>query len=83
MFLTKMTDTLQEYFQSSYVVLKRLFVKYQKVKLLDDTKIYLGYQVEKINRERCCGLAADNHYMLVCEYECNDAKPEIIVYKKR
>ena len=54
-----------------------------KVKLLDDTKIYLGYQVEKANGDRCYGLAADNNYLLVCEYGCNGANPEIIVYKKR
>ena len=54
-----------------------------KVKLLDDTKIYLGYQVEKANSDRCYGLAADNNYLLVCEYGCNGANPEIIVYKKR
>ena len=55
----------------------------EKVKLLDDTKIYLGYQVEKINSDRCYGLVADNNFLLVSEYGCNGADPEIIVYKKR
>ena len=54
-----------------------------KRQLLDDTKIYLGYQVEKVNSDRCYGLVADNEYLLVCEYGCNGAEPEIIVYKKR
>ena len=53
----------------------------EKIKLLDDTKVYLGYQVEKENSDRCYGLVADNDYLLVCEYGCNGADPEIIVYK--
>ena len=53
------------------------------VKLFDDAKIYLGYQVEKQNSDRCYGLAADNQYLLVCEYGCNGSEPKIIVYKKR
>ena len=55
----------------------------ESVKLLDDTKIYLGCQVEKAHGDRCYGLVADNSYLLVCEYGCNGANPEIIVYKKR
>ena len=55
----------------------------EKIKLLDDTKIYLGYQVEKANSDRCYGLVADNNHLLVCEYGCNGAEPEIVVYKKR
>lgn len=53
------------------------------MKLLDDTKIYLGCQIEKAHGDRCYGLVADNSYLLVCEYGCNGANPEIIVYKKR
>ena len=55
----------------------------EKVKLLDDTKIYLGYQVKKAHSDRYYGLVADDDYMLVCEYGCNGSDPEIIVYKKR
>lgn len=55
----------------------------QKAKMLDDKKIYLGYQVEKKNSNRCYGLVADSDYLLVCEYGCNGANPEIIVFKKR
>ena len=54
-----------------------------KIKLLDDTKVYLGYQVEKVGSDRCYGLVADNDYILVCEYGNYGAEPEIIVYKKR
>lgn len=55
----------------------------EKVRLLSDSKIYLGNQVEKGNNCRCYGLAADEKYLLVCEYGENGASPEIIVYKKR
>ena len=55
----------------------------EKVRLLDDRKIYLGYQLEKANSDRCYGLVADDKYLLVCEYGCNGSDPEVIVYKKR
>lgn len=67
----------------SYINLEYTLPNGSRVKLLDDTKIYLGYQLEKENSDRCYGLAADNQYLLVCEYGCNGADPEIIVYKKR
>jgi len=54
-----------------------------KTKLLDDTKIYLGYQMEKKDSDRCYGLAADDHNLLVCEYGCNGSEPEIVIYKRR
>lgn len=55
----------------------------EKIKLLNDTKVYLGTQVEKTNSDRCYGLVADDDYLLVCEYGCNGANPEIVIYKKR
>ncbi len=55
----------------------------QSVKLLDDNKVYLGNQIERQDSERCYGIAADERYMLVCEYGCNGERPEIILYKKR
>ncbi len=67
----------------AYVNLEYTLPNGEKVKLLDDTKIYLGYQVEKLNSDRCFGLVADNNYLLVCEYGCNGTEPEIVVYKKR
>ena len=67
----------------AYVNLEYTLPNGEKIKLLDDTKIYLGYQVEKENSDRCYGLVADNQYLLVCEYGCDGADPEIIVYKKR
>ena len=55
----------------------------EKVKLLEDGKTYLGYQLEKERGDRCYGLVADERYLLVCEYGCNGADPEIVVYKRR
>ena len=69
--------------RGAYVNLEYILPNGEKIKLLDDTKIYLGYQLEKANSDRCYGLVADNDYLLVCEYGCNGAEPEIIVYKKR
>ncbi len=67
----------------AYVNLEYVLPNGEKIKLLDDSKIYLGYQVEKHNSDRCYGLVADNNHLLVCEYGCNGAEPEIIIYKKR
>lgn len=67
----------------AYINLEYPLPNGKKIKLLDDTKIYLGYQLEKPNSDRCYGLVADDHYLLVCEYGCNGANPEIIIYKKR
>lgn len=67
----------------AYVNLEYTLPNGEKIKLLDDSKIYLGYQVEKENSDRYYGLVADNHYLLVCEYGCNGADPQVIIYKKR
>lgn len=67
----------------AYVNLEYTFPNGKKFQLLDDTKIYLGCQIEKTNSHRCYGLAADNDYLLICEYGCNGAEPEIVVYKRR
>ncbi len=67
----------------AYVNLEYPFPNGKKLKLLDDNKIYLGCQVEKPNSDRCYGIVADNDYLLICEYGCNGAKPEILIYKRR
>jgi hypothetical protein len=55
----------------------------QKVKLLQDDKKYLGNQIEIKGKERCYGVAADEKYLLVCEYGRNGSNPEIVVFKRR
>lgn len=66
-----------------YVNLPYTLSNGQTIKLLDDRKIYLGYQVEKKDSDRWYGLVADREYLLVCEYGCNGEDPDIILLKKR
>ena len=53
------------------------------VRFLKDADVYLGNQIEKANSERCFGVVANEHFILVCEYGCNGSDPELILYKKR
>lgn len=75
------TDLCQ--LNGAYVNLEYTLSNGEKMKLLDNSKVYLGCQIEKPDSDRCYGLVADNDYLLVCEYGCNGAESEIIVYKKR
>ena len=54
----------------------------QAVRLWEDEKTYLGAELCKENSERCYGLTADEHYLLVCEYGNGGADAEIVVFKK-
>jgi hypothetical protein len=67
----------------SYVNLEYMLPNGQRIKLLNDNNIYLGYQVEKEGSNRCYGLVGDDDYLLVSEYGCNGAEPQIIAYRKR
>ena len=67
----------------SYINLEYTMPGGQKVKLLDDSRVYLGNQVCKAGSGRCYGLAADEDHLLVCEYGENGSDPEIILYQKR
>jgi len=49
----------------------------------DDDKIYLGSQLAKKGSDRCYGLAADEKYLMVCEYDPDGTNPEIVVFKRR
>ena len=51
------------------------------VKFLKDEDVYFGNQIEKEVSERCYGIVADETFILVCEYGCNGADPEIVLYK--
>ncbi|MBQ8642237.1 MAG: DUF3795 domain-containing protein [Clostridia bacterium] len=53
------------------------------VKIWDDDKVYLGNQLRKKNSSRCYGIAADENYLLVCEYGEEGADAEIILFRKR
>ena len=55
----------------------------QVIKFWDDNRIYFGNQICKKNSTRCYGLAADENYLLVCEYGEGGTDAEIVVYKRR
>lgn len=52
-------------------------------KLLNDKDVYLGNQIERENSPRCYGVVAAEAFILVSEYGCNGAEPEIVLYKRR
>ena len=66
-----------------YVNLEYSLPNGQSVKLLEDNKVYLGNQIEIQGSGRCYGIVADEKYLLVCEYGCGGADPQIVVYKTR
>lgn len=69
--------------RGSFINLEYTLPDGQSIKLLDDKKIYLGNQIEKAGSDRCYGLAADENYLLVCEYGCGGSDAEIVIYKRR
>ena len=60
------------------------FIKLEKdtLKFWDDNKIYLGNQLPKKGSDRCYGIAADEKYLMVCEYGCGGEAPEIVVLRR-
>ena len=55
----------------------------EAVKLLDDTKVYLGTQIEFADMGVCYGVVADTAFILVCSYSVDGSEPELIAYKRR
>lgn len=55
----------------------------QDVKFWQDDRVYLGNQMCKKGSDRCYGLAADEKYLMVCEYGMNGSGAEIVVFKRR
>lgn len=66
-----------------YVNLEYILANGQKVKLLEDRKVYLGNQIEIPGSDRCYGVVGDDQYLLVCSYGCNGSDPQIVCYQKR
>lgn len=66
-----------------YINLEYHLANGKSVKLLEDNRVYLGNQIEVPGSDRCYGIAADDAYLLVCEYGCNGTEPQIVVYKRR
>jgi hypothetical protein len=69
--------------KGSYVNLEYTLPSGQTIRLLDDNKIYIGYQLEKKNSSRCYGIVADEKFLLVCEYGKDGTDAEIVVFKNR
>jgi len=67
----------------AYINLEYTLPSGQKVKLLDDSRVYLGNQMQKIGSSRHYGIIADEEHICVCEYSDEGADAEIIIYKKR
>lgn len=55
----------------------------QVVKLWDDNRTYLGNELCKKDSDRCYGIAADENYLMVCEYGNEGADAEIVIFKRR
>ncbi len=67
----------------SYINLPFPLANGSTVQFLKDDDIYLGNQVEQADSDRCYGVAANEDFILVCEYGCNGSDPEIVLYKRR
>ena len=67
----------------SYVNLPYPLANGSTVRFLKDDDIYLGNQVERADSDRCYGIVANEDFILVCEYGCNDSDPEIVLYTRR
>lgn len=68
--------------KGSFINLTYTLPSGQAVKFWDDNKIYFGNQLHKKDSDRCYGLAADETYLLVCEYGCNGSDAEIVAFKR-
>lgn len=71
------------YLTGSYVNLEYTLSNGSKVKFLQDNNVYMGCQVERANNERCYGVVVEQKFIIVSEYGCNGADPELIAYVKR
>ena len=67
-----------------YVNLEYKLPNGNSVKFLNDSKTYLGNQLEcELGGDRCFGVIADMEFLLVCTYEKDGLNPELVIYKKR
>jgi len=67
----------------SFVNLEYPMPSGKRVKMLDDSKIYLATQIEFADIGVCYGVVADTTFILVCSYSVNGSEAEIVLYKKR
>ena len=55
----------------------------QTVKFFEDNRIYLGTRLPKAGTDRFFGLAADETYLMVCEYAADGSDAQIVLLKRR
>ena len=67
----------------AYINLEYTAANGQKFRLLRDDRIYLGAQAERPGSERCYGVAADTECLVISEYGCEGADPELVLYRQR
>lgn len=66
-----------------YVNLSYLLPNKTAVPFLTENRVYFGNQIERPDSERCYGVVCDETFLLVSEYGCNGADPQLLLYKKR
>lgn len=76
-------DTVTELYalKGSFVNMEFPLPSGQTVKFWNDNKIYLGNQLPKRGTDRCYGIAADESWLMVCEYERGGKDPKLVVWK--
>ncbi len=67
----------------SYVNLPYPLPSGENVRFLDDTRVYLGAQIEVPGADVCFGVVADTTFILICSYGENGTNPELLAYRKR
>lgn len=68
----------------SYINLEYPLPSGQLVRFLNDKSSYLGNQLEcTFGGDRCFGIVASMHFLLVCTYEKNGENPELVMYQRR
>lgn len=67
----------------AFVNMEYILPNGEKAKFLDDKNIYLGTQIVLPDKGICCGVVADEGFILICTYGENGADPAILAYKKR
>lgn len=53
------------------------------VPFLDESKIYLGCQIEVPGADFCCGVVADRDFILISRYSENGADPMLLRFQRR
>lgn len=68
--------------KGDFINLEYILPSGQTAKLWEDDKTYYGAEICKEGSKRCYGLAADEKYLLVCEYGEGGTDAEIVIFKR-